>query len=342
VDNLEAVAEWMSRQGLGEGPLEGVCELSGGTQNVMLRFTRSGRPYVLRRGPRHLRPRSNTVILRETRMLAALAGTDVPHPRLIATCDDPAVLGDAVFYLMEPVDGFNAGEELPPLHATDPQVRFGMGLSMADALAKLGAVDYASVGLADFGKPDGFLERQVPRWLSELQSYQEFENYPGPDIPGVDDVAKWLEQGRPSAWTPGIMHGDYHAGNVMFSRTGPQVVAIVDWEMCTIGDPLLDLGWLLATWQQTDGTNVFGHKLTEMGGLASPQDLVERYAAHTTRDLSHVTWYTVLACFKLGIVIEGTLARACAGKAPREVGEQLHAATVRLFEQALTLMDTAT
>ena len=342
MDNLNAVAEWMSRQYLGEGPLDDVRRISGGTQNVMLRFTRSGREYVLRRGPMHLRPRSNNVILRETRVLAALAGSDVPHPRLIATCADPAVLGDAVFYLMEPVDGFNAGEELPPLHASDPGVRFGMGLSMADALAKLGVVDHVAVGLADFGKPAGFLERQVPRWLSELESYREFENYPGPEIPGIDDVANWLERGRPDSWTPGIMHGDYHAANVMFSRTGPEVVAIVDWEMSTIGDPLLDLGWLLATWRQSDGSSVFGHTLTEKGGLAGTQDLLDRYALNTRRDLSHITWYTVLACFKLGIVIEGTLARACAGKAPAEVGDQLHAATLRLFEQALMLMDGAT
>ena len=140
----------------------------------------SGRPYVLRRGPRHLRPRSNSVILRETKVLAALADSDVPHPHLIATCDDPSVLGDAVFYLMEPVDGFNAGEGLPPLHAGDPGVRFQMGLSMADALAKLGAVDHVAVGLADFGKPAGFLERQVPRWLSELESYREYETTRGP------------------------------------------------------------------------------------------------------------------------------------------------------------------
>jgi aminoglycoside phosphotransferase (APT) family kinase protein len=339
--DLKPIAEWMSRQGLGEGPLEDVREISGGTQNIMLRFTRSGRPYVLRRGPQHLRPRSNTVILRETRVLAALADTDVPHPPLIATCDDTSVLGDAVFYLMEPVEGFNAGEELPPLHAGDPGVRFQMGLSMADALAKLGAVDHVAVGLADFGKPEGFLERQVPRWLSELESYNEFDNYPGPEIPGVNDVASWLERGRPSSWAPGIMHGDYHAANVMFSRTGPDVVAIVDWEMSTIGDPLLDLGWLLATWQQPGRSSVFGHALTELGGLATTDDLVERYARNTSRDLSHITWYAVLACFKLGIVIEGTLARACAGKAPKEVGDQLHGAAVRLFERALTLMDSA-
>jgi aminoglycoside phosphotransferase (APT) family kinase protein len=334
----DGLAEWMSQQGLGDGPLKNVSTISGGTQNIMLRFTRSGRPYVLRRGPKHLRPRSNTVIMRETQVLAALAGTDVPHPHLIARCDDPGVLGDAVFYLMEPIDGFNAGQELPQLHAADPAVRFEMGLSMADALAKLGAVDHAAVGLSDYGKPDGFLERQVPRWLSELESYVEFENYSGPDIPGVDDVAKWLEQGRPAKWMPGIMHGDYHAANVMFSRTGPEVVAIVDWEMSTIGDPLLDLGWLLATWGQSAA---FGGTLFEKGGLAATGDLVEQYARNTTRDLSNVTWYTVLACFKLGIVLEGTLARASAGKAPKEVGDLLHEATVRLFEQALTLIDTA-
>lgn len=329
----------MSGRGLGDGPLEDVTELSGGTQNVMLRFTRSGRSFVLRRGPRHLRPRSNSVILRETRVLAALADTDVPHPRLIAACDNPAVLGGAAFYLMEPVDGFNASEELPPLHAGDPKVRFAMGLSMADALAKLHAVDYIAVGLADFGKPDGFLERQVPRWLSELESYRQFDNYPGPELPGVGDVAGWLQERRPSSWQPGIMHGDYHAANVMFSHTGPELVAIVDWEMCTIGDPLLDLGWLLATWRQRDGSSVFPHTLTGASGLASTDDLLTRYAANTTRDLSHIDWYRVLACFKLGIVIEGTLARASAGKAQKEVGDQLHAAAVWLFQRALGLIE---
>ncbi|MBS9535126.1 phosphotransferase family protein [Mycobacterium sp. M1] len=328
----------MAGRGIGDGPLENVAELGGGTQNVMLRFTRSGRDYVLRRGPAHLRPGSNKVMLRETRVLAALAGTDVPHPELIAVCDDPAVFDGAVFYLMAPVDGFNTGEGLPTLHATHPEVRYRMGLSMADALARLGAVDHVAVGLADYGKPAGFLERQVPRWLSELDSYRQFENYPGPDLPGVDDVAGWLQRTIPANWQPGIMHGDYHAANVMFSRTGPQVVAIVDWEMSTIGDPLLDLGWLLATWRQDDGTSVFSHTLTGLDGLASTADLIERYAANTTRDLSNIGWYTVLACFKLGIVIEGTLARASAGKASKEVGDQLHAAAVWLFERALTLM----
>ncbi len=336
---MTRVGAWMSEQGLGEGPVESVSEITGGTQNVMLRFTRAGREYVFRRGPRHLRPVSNTVILRETRVLRALAGTEVPHPHLIAVCEDTSVLGDAVFYLMEPIDGFNAGAGLPALHAGDAAVRHGMGLSMADAAARLGAVDYRAVGLEDFGKPQGFLERQVPRWLSELESYAKFDGYPGPDIGDVDGVATWLRNHQPSDFTPGIMHGDYHAANVMFSPTGPEVVAIVDWEMCTIGDPLQDLGWMLATWYRPGHEPVLPNELMTAGDLATPDELVARYAANTDRDLSRIDWYTVLACFKLGIILEGSHARAAAGLAPREIGDILHTATVRLFARATAIMN---
>lgn len=336
---LTKVAAWMTEQGLGSGPVDDISEITGGTQNVMLRFGMSGRKYVFRRGPMHLRPVSNTVILRETRVLRALAGTDVPHAGLIAVCEDTSVLGDAVFYLMEPVEGFNAGADLPPLHAADPDLRHEMGLSMADAIARLGALDHVAVGLADFGKPDGFLERQVPRWLSELESYSTFDDYPGPDIGDVDAVARWLQQRCPTRFKPGIMHGDYHAGNVMFSLTGPDVVAIVDWEMCTIGDPLLDLGWMLATWYRPGHEPVLPNQMMTAGGLATPGELIDRYAQNTDRDLDCIDWYTVMACFKLGIILEGSNARAAAGKAPREIGEMLHTATVRLFERAHRIME---
>ncbi len=329
----------MDGQGLGSGELTDVAPISGGTQNIMLRFSRGGRSYVLRRGPRHLRPKSNDVIRRETRVLAALAGTDVPHAGLIAACDETDVLGDAVFYLMEPLDGFSAAVELPELHANDASIRHEMGLCMVDALAKLGAVDHEAVGLSDYGKPEGFLERQVPRWLSDLESYSAFPEYPGPQIGDVDGVAKWLDENRPVNWKPGIMHGDYHAANVMFSRTGPELVAIVDWEMSTIGDPLLDLGWILATWDIPGGPSAFAGHLARAGGLATTDELRERYAGQTTRDLSAIDWYVVLACFKLGIILEGTYARALAGKAPMEIGEMLHHTTLSLFERAETLIN---
>jgi aminoglycoside phosphotransferase (APT) family kinase protein len=210
---------------------------------------------------------------------------------------------------------------------------------MADAIARLGAVDHVAVRLADFGKPDGFLDRQVPRWLSELESYAKFDNYAGPDIGDVDSVATWLRERQPADFCPGIMHGDYHAANVMFSRTGPELVAIVDWEMCTIGDPLLDLGWMLATWYRSGDQPVLPNEFMVAGGLATPDELVQRYAQNTTRDLSAIDWYTVLSCFKLGIILEGTHARAAAGLAPREIGDVLHTATVRLFERAMATMD---
>ena len=336
---LSALADWMSAQGLGDGPIDNVSEIPGGTQNVMLRLRRSGREYVFRRGPRHLRPVSNTVILRETRVLGALADTDVPHPRLIAVCADTSILGDAVFYLMEPVIGFNAGAGLPRLHAHDAEIRHEMGLAMAVAAASLGAVDHTAVGLSDFGKPDGFLERQVPRWLSELESYAAFDHYAGPDIGDVDAVAAWLRRHQPDDFQPGIMHGDYHAANVMFAPDSAELAAIVDWEMCTIGDPLLDLGWMLATWYRPGHDAVLPNELMTAGGLATPRQLVERYAQNTSRDLDHISWYTVLACFKLGIILEGSNARAAAGLAPREIGDLLHTATVRLFERAAAIMD---
>ncbi|KRA38894.1 MULTISPECIES: phosphotransferase family protein [unclassified Nocardioides] len=335
---LDPVEHWMDEQGLGHGPLESVVPISGGTQNVMLRFQRAGRSYVLRRGPEHLRPRSNDVIRRECRVLRSLGGTAVQHPALIAACEDESVLAGAVFYLMEPVDGFNASTALPALHQEDAAIRHEMGLRLVDALATLAAVDHVAVGLGDFGKPEGFLERQVPRWLAELASYDAFAEYPGPDIGPVAEVAAWLDAHRPTDWTPGILHGDFHAANVMFSRTGPDVVAVVDWEMCTIGDPLLDLGWLLATWHLPGAPDEFAGPLTRAGGLASPDELVRRYAERSSRDLSAIDWYVVLACFKLGIILEGSHARALAGLAPKDIGDRLHLTTLRLFERAHELI----
>jgi aminoglycoside phosphotransferase (APT) family kinase protein len=338
--DLVALGAWMDTQDLGVGhPIENLTPLAGGTQNVMVKFDRGGRSFVFRRGPWHLRPRSNDQIRQEMRVLGALASTDVPHPGLIAGCPEEGVLGDGVFYLMEPVDGFNPSVELPALHAGSAEVRHAMGLSAADAIAALGAVDHVAVGLGDVGHPEGFLERQVPRWLSELDGYAKHEGYPGPDIPGLDDVAKWLEANLPaSSYKPGISHGDYHLSNLMFRFDSPDVAAIVDWEMSTIGDPLLDLGWLLATWP-APGQFGIGGNLGE--GLPTPAELVARYGERSERDLSAVGWYEVMACFKLGIVLEGTHARAFAGKAPQSIGDMLHATTLGLFARAVERINAA-
>ncbi|MEA3056113.1 MAG: hypothetical protein QOD30_1545 [Actinomycetota bacterium] len=332
--DLERLASWMDSQGLGSGPIGDNELIAGGTQNILLRFERSGRTYVLRHPPPHKRANSDETMRREARVLAALQGSDVPHPGLIAACPDVDVLGSA-FYLMEPIDGFNASTGVPEPHASDPTLQRSMGLSMAEAIAALGRVDFRAVGLGELGKPDGWLERQVERWRSHLASYDAIEGYRGADIPGVDQVATWLDERTPTSWSPGLIHGDFHFANVLIHPTRGELAAVVDWELATIGDPLLDLGHLLATWP-TSGAGV----AAGLGTLAlpSPDDVIAQYAKGSSRDLSHVGWYHVLACYRLGIILEGTNARADAGQAPREIGDLLHAHTVSLFEQALELI----
>jgi aminoglycoside phosphotransferase (APT) family kinase protein len=326
----------MDRRGLAPGELSAFEPLGGGTQNVTLRFSRGGADYVLRRGPLHLRAASNESIRREAVVLSAIAQTDVPAPQVVAACPDESVLG-ASFYLMRPVDGFNAASALGEPHASDAAMRRQMGFEAVTALARLGAVDHLAVGLAEFGHPDGFLKRQIARWLRELESYSANEGYPGPQLPHLDAVIGWLDARRPTTFTPGIMHGDYHLANVLYRPDGPQLAAIVDWEMCTIGDPLLDLGWLIATWPIGDTVMAAQNALGRAGGLPTPAELIAHYAERSSRELDSMDWYTVMACFKLAIVLEGTHARACAGKAPKDIGDFLHAVAIELFERAAAI-----
>ena len=339
--DLERLTDWMDGQGLEAGPLKNVVALTGGTQNILLKFERGDRTFVLRRPPHRPHMNGSETMRREARVLGALAGSDVPHPGLIAGCPEEDVLG-AAFYLMEPVDGFNATVGLPPLHAGDASVRHEMGLAIADGAAALGRVDYLAVGLAGLGKPENYLERQVARWRGQLESYAEYEGWAGPgDIPGVERVAKWLGDHCPRDFKPGIIHGDYHLANVMYRRDSGQLAAIVDWELTTIGDPLIDLGWLMATWPDADGVRTTGSVgIQPWEGFPTAPELIARYAEGSTRDLSAIGWYAVLACYKLGIILEGTNARAAAGKAPRETGDMLHASTIGLFRRALGWIDT--
>lgn len=332
--DLTALAGWMDGQGLNGGAIEDATLLAGGTQNILLKFGRGGREFVLRRPPLHLRANSNETMRREARMLGAIADTDVPHPRLIAACADEGVLG-AAFYLMQPIDGFNPTTGLPPLHTGSPTVRHRMGLALAEGIAALGALDHVALGLTDVGRPDNYLERQVARWKAQLESYGEHQGWAGPaSIPGVEEVGRWLDAHRPASFEPGIIHGDYHLANVMYRFDGGELAAIVDWELTTIGDPLLDLGWLLATWPEP-GADAAAISVKPWEGFPTADELVAHYGARTRRDLSAIHWYGVLACYKLGIILEGTHARAAAGRAPVATGDRLHAQTLGLFQRAL-------
>jgi aminoglycoside phosphotransferase (APT) family kinase protein len=333
--DFERLAAWMADQGLGREPVGNIVPLTGGSQNIIVRFDQGGRSYVVRRPPLHPSADGNETMRREARVLGGLRESGVPHPRLIAACGDESVIG-AAFYLMEPVDGFNAGVGLPPLHAGSPKIRHAMGLAMVDGIARLGNVDWQAAGLEGFGNPDNFLDRQVARWSRQLASYGQHDGWPGPAaLPDVEAIARWLEDHRPADFTPGIMHGDYHLKNVMFSKDGPRLAAIIDWELATIGDPMLDLGWLLATWRDQGAPASEAQIVVEpWDGFPGPDELIARYAEMSGRDVSHAHWYEALACYKLAILLEGSHARARAGKAPAEIGERMHRSAVRLLTKA--------
>jgi aminoglycoside phosphotransferase (APT) family kinase protein len=336
---MAAVERWMDSAGLGEGLLTGVELMAGGTQNVLVRFRRGDRDYVLRRPPVHKRPNSDETMRREARVLAGLAGSDVPHPALIAACDDVSTIG-AVFYLMEPVAGVTPTVTRPPFLDDEASQR-ALALDVVDALAAIGRVDIASTGLASLGKAargadDNWLERQVARWTSQLESYAQFPDWSPAGLPDTTALRRWLETNRPTAWTAGLIHGDYHFANVMIMPDRPAVAAVVDWELATVGDPLVDLGHLLATWCDDDGT-AEACTVLALPGFPRRDELVARYRSGSDRDLSHIGWYHALACYRLGVLLEGTHARSTAGLADRDSGLRMREMTTALFEQGLRI-----
>jgi aminoglycoside phosphotransferase (APT) family kinase protein len=334
------LAHWMDESGLGHGLIENVEWIGGGTQNLIVRFERTDRAFVLRRPPLQSLSDGSKAMLRESQILRALAGTPVPHPPLIMECADREVLGEA-FYLMEPVVGFNATRGLPELYLAHDAQR-AMAFAVVDAIAELGRVDYVACGLQGFGKLDNYLERQTTRWRSQLDSYSRFEGWPGPQcLPGVEAVGAWLDAHRPDQFVPGIVHGDCHLANIMFRPDAPAIAAIVDWELATIGDPLLDLGWLIATWPGPGGENT-GSSITVPGATALPTvgELIDRYAAASRRDMSHLRWMAVLACYKLGILQEGSHARACAEEHTSTPSRRDHDWAVAMMKRAQLFIDS--
>lgn len=328
------LACWLNERGLGEGDVSDARALTGGTQNILLAFRFCGRSMVLRRPPLHAQTDGNGVIEREARILAALVDTDVPHPRFIAGCRDTGLIG-AAFYVMEAVEGFNAHVELPSPFSEARDLRHRMGLSVVDCIARLGAQDYRALGLGDFGRPDNFLGRQVRRWRTQLDSYARYEGWPGLAALGdVDGVGRWLDAHMPREQAPGLIHGDVHLANMLFRHDLPEVAALVDWELSTVGDPLVDLGWLLGHWPDENGNGAATTGARPWDGFPTKDELVARYAERSGRDVSAIAWYAVLACYKRAAIIEGTYARACAGMFSMETGGELHRRAVALVARA--------
>ena len=216
----------------------------GGHSNETFYVTRGLESWVLRRPPRGpLLPTAHDVA-REYRVLSALVHTNVPVPRPVLLCEDSSVIG-APFYLMQRVSGCIMRSELPPAFPDDVPARKGLGLELIDRLADLHAVEWQQIGLADFGKPSGYLERQLRRWGGQLDASR---TRPTPDL---DSVTTWLQEHLPESGPATIVHGDYRLDNMIYAPEPPaRILAILDWEMATIGDPLADLGYLLSFWRE--------------------------------------------------------------------------------------------
>jgi aminoglycoside phosphotransferase (APT) family kinase protein len=304
---LEPLIGFLDAHGLGEGEPR-IEPLGEGHSNVTYALRRGGADLVIRRPPRGPLPPSAHDVLREARVLRGLEGR-APVPRVLAVCDDPSVIG-APFYVMERVDGEVVSETVPPVLDTEA-CRRRMGEELVDALVELHAADWRAAGLAGFGRPEGYLERQLKRFTGL------WERNRTRDLPAVERVGRWLEANVPSSPPATIVHGDFRLGNVMYAPSVPvRLVAIFDWEMSTIGDPLADLGYLCTFWVDRDDppAGIFERQaLTRAPGWPTRAELVERYEKRSGRSMGHLRWYEALALWKIIVFMEGNYRRALAG-----------------------------
>ena len=266
---------------------------------------------VLRRPPRGAFLPTAHDVAREYRVLSALSSTPVRTPRTILMCEDDSVIG-APFYLMERVQGHVIRTELPGQFTIGD--RRGIAFELVDSLVELHSVDAEACGLEGFGKPEGYLARQLRRWTGQMELTLPHTR----PVPDLERVASWLKDQLPVSPGGAIVHGDYKLDNVMFAeRTPPSLIAILDWEMSTLGDPLADVGWMISFWREPgdDDTDVFGdlNRVTALEGFPARAALVQRYAQQTGIDVSGLDWYVVLAIWKLAILLEGSYARHLAG-----------------------------
>ena len=332
---------WIARaQVPGEGPATAVARLRGGLQNLVFRIERGSASFVLRRPPVRIRDGQNETMLREARILKALAGSGVPHPHVHAVCDDPSVIG-ACFYLMEPLEGRAQTGALKGGYAEKAEWRRAMGEELVKAATALAAVDPQKVGLGDLGKPENWHERQVARWRSQLEGYAATPGYDPAELPHVDAVGRWLSSNLPRDRRIGIVHGDLQFPNVMFSLEAPRISGLVDWELASLGDPLLDLGWILTSWLEPGDPDGKKPMVQPWDGFMSRGELIALYGRLSGRDMSEVPWFFALACYKLACLLEGSYARSKAGQIPADVGAQIHVYSTWLMAKAMQIISAS-
>jgi aminoglycoside phosphotransferase (APT) family kinase protein len=332
---LDSLEEFLERHALGEGEIE-ASPIGEGHSNVTYLIRRGGAEVVLRRPPRPPLPPSAHDVLREARLLRALRDTPARVPRVLAVCDEVSVIG-CPFYVMELIDGEVIVTEIPPMIDT-PAERRRISEELIDALVEIHAVDWQAVGLEGFGKPTGYLERQLRRFggLWELNKTRE--------IPAVERVGGWLAEHMPESGPATIVHGDFRLGNTIFAPGAPACLAgVLDWEMATIGDPLADVGYLCMMWTERGdpekGLREALGAVTRREGFPTRKELIALYEQRSGRSMRDLRWYTTLAVWKSVVFMEGNYKRAVAGTTDDPYLRAFGEGVVELAEQAELIAD---
>ncbi len=302
---LEPLIEFLRQHGLQAPGDLSAAPVGDGHSNVTFALSTG---VILRRPPRGPLPPSAHDVLREARLLQALEPTVVRTPRVLAACDDREVIG-APFYVMELVEGAVITSEIPAPIDTETE-RARIADELIDGLVELHAADWAAIGLEGFGKPTGYLERQLRRFTGLWEHNRTRE------LPEVEEVGRWLAANLPESPPATIVHGDYRLGNTIFSPQAPaRLRSILDWEMATIGDPLADLGYMMIHWTQAgDEVGRFNlQSVTTRSGFPNRQELLARYEELSGRPMTSLDWYVTLALWKAIVFMEGNYRRAVAG-----------------------------
>lgn len=332
----EPLTAFLDGQGLGSGELH-AKRVGEGHSNVTYLVRRGHARMVLRRPPRPPLPPSAHDVLREARLLTALEGTSARTPAVLATCADESILG-VPFYVMEEIHGSVITSAVPEALDT-PKSRARIADELVDALAEIHAVDWREAGLKGFGKPTGYLERQLRRFngLWEHNKTRELD--------AVNEVGQWLTDNLPESPESTIVHGDYRLGNVMVGTDlPPRVVSVFDWELSTIGDPLADVGYLTVTWAQADDPEdlAFGalSAATRKEGFPTREQLIARYEAETGRSVDALHWYQALAIWKAAVFMEGNYKAYAEGRSNDEYLALFDEGVPALAEQARSITQT--